>query len=341
MPLIPMMNLQQTQRLKLIGRHSLVCTLKAEFSASEAERKRKEADAKEVERARLRRFRDEQKVRKRSHRGGLTHLLHAVDSHNDPRARTPSSVPLVTCLPSSLDLRACSAVVPLVLHYYYTTCALQRRIEDEAAKQKAEAAAKRQALKDAMREATAMQYEADERGKMRLKADPTQELQKKYRRLQAEQIKIQKERDAELARKQAAFEKKKKEEAAQRQLQVEAAEREAEETAKKNAERQRQDTLEREAAEKARYARIAKEMRQKIEEDNRRKAEAERQAELNLKEAKEAQYEAALAKAVRDARMVDLQSRNDKELQEVRKRGPQLLYFDPVWTEVVSARRQA
>ena len=94
-----------------------------------------------------------------------------------------------------------------------------------------------------------------------------------------------------MAAKEAAFQRTKKEEEFQRQLDIQAANREIALVFKKNQEKELQVKLEIEAAEKARFKRIAKEMKEKIEEDNRRQLEAERLAAQNLKEMKAAQVQ--------------------------------------------------
>ena len=193
----------------------------------------------------------------------------------------------------------------------------RRRMEEEHKKKRAEARQKAKELKEALREAAALQYEADEQGKRRLKADPTKELQKKMRKLEAEREKAMQERDAEIGAKKVALERKDKEDAFQRSLQVQAAQREVAATFKKNQEKELADRLSREAAEKDRFRKIAKEMRWKIEEDNRRKREAELQAAINLKEMKAAQYEADLAAHKRREKMRDLKAKQSRHLQEV------------------------
>ena len=71
---------------------------------------------------------------------------------------------------------------------------------------------------------------------------------------------MQQARDAELAAKEAAFNRRKKAEAAQRGRQVAEAQREVAAIFKANQEKELRDRLEREAKEKAKYKRLAKEV---------------------------------------------------------------------------------
>ena len=125
------------------------------------------------------------------------------------------------------------------------------------------------------------------------------------------------ERDAEIAAKEAALERRKKREAHERQLQVEAAQREVAKTFKENRDKELADRLAREAAEKERYRRLAKDAREKLDEENRLRIEAERQMAANLKEMKAAQYEAELAASRRAERMHQLKVKQYRHLQEV------------------------
>ena len=193
----------------------------------------------------------------------------------------------------------------------------RKKAQEEQRKKKEEKQAAAKALKQALAEAQAAQYEQDERGKLVKKLDPTKELEKKMRLLEEEQLRMQKDRDAELAAKEAAFQKAQKEQAFQRALQVQAAQREVAATFKKNQEKELRDRLAREAAEKERCQRAAKEMREKIEAELQRRLEAERQAAVNLKEMKAAQYEADLAAHKRRQHMEELKAKQNRTLQEV------------------------
>jgi colicin import membrane protein len=110
----------------------------------------------------------------------------------------------------------------------------RRKVEEEKRKKKEAMKAAAEALKEALKEAMAAQYEMDEKGKMTKKLDPTKELMKKMRLLEAEQAQMQRNRDAAIAAKEAAFRKKEEEQAFQRQLQMEAAKREVDAIFKKN-----------------------------------------------------------------------------------------------------------
>lgn len=193
----------------------------------------------------------------------------------------------------------------------------KKKLEEEQRKKREEKAAAAAALKQALKEAAAMQYEADEMGKLRKKADPSEEIKKKMRMIKEEQERMMKERDKEIDDKEKAFLRREKEAAHERLLQIQAASREVAATFKKNQEKELADRLSREAAEKDRFRKIAKEMRWKIEEDNRRKREAELQAAINLKEMKAAQYEADLAAHKRREKMRDLKAKQSRHLQEV------------------------
>ena len=161
--------------------------------------------------------------------------------------------------------------------------AQRQKNDEEHRKKKAEAREKARALKEALREAAALQYEADERGKMRKKADPTEELHKAQREMEAEQAKEMRARDMEIEAKAAAYEKKKKEQEHQRRLETEAAHREVTAIFKRNQEKAQADRLAREAAEKQRYAKIARAESERIQNENHRRLEAEREAAINLK----------------------------------------------------------
>ncbi len=143
---------------------------------------------------------------------------------------------------------------------------------------------------------------------------------KEQRLLEAEREKAMRERDADLAAKEAAFVAKKKAEEAERALQVEAAQREVAQIFRDNKERELQSRLEREAAAKARFRRIAAETREQIELANQRDKEAERQAELALQAMKRAQHESEIAKHRRNETMRELKAQADRRLQEVSRR---------------------
>lgn len=192
----------------------------------------------------------------------------------------------------------------------------RQKMEEIHRKKREEMRDKAKELKKALKDAAAMQYEADARGKMRKKADPSKELERKVKAIKDEQIRVLNESaDRERAR-EVAFEKADKRLAEERLKAVQAAQREIDITFKKNQEKQQADRLAREAAEKERNAKIAKETREKIEAENRRKLEVERQAALHLKEMKVAEYEAAMAKHKRIQRMQDLEAMNQRILQE-------------------------
>ena len=194
--------------------------------------------------------------------------------------------------------------------------ALQKKVEREQREKAEEKAAAAAALKQALAEAKAAAYEQDERGKMVLKLDPTQELKKKMRLLEAEQQKMQEDRDAELAAKEKAFQLAKKEQERERELQVQAAQREVAATFKMNKEKELRDRLAREAAEKERCRILALEMREKIDAENQRKLAVEKEMEQNLKDMKAAQYDADLAAHKRSERMKLLKAKNARGEQE-------------------------
>ena len=193
----------------------------------------------------------------------------------------------------------------------------KRKIEEEHRRKQEKMRQDAKALKEALKEALAAQYEADEKGKLTKKLDPAKKLAAEQKKLELERERAMRERDEEIAAKEAAYARKIKEEAFQRQLKVEEAQREVAATFKKNQEKELKDRLAREAADKARFAKIAKEMREKIDEDNRRKLQAEREAAQNLKEMKAAQYEADLAAHKRRERMMNLKAKQERSLQEM------------------------
>ena len=143
-------------------------------------------------------------------------------------------------------------------------------------------------------QASAMKYTEDKSGNRVAVLDPFGKLMKEQKRLQAETEQAMRDRDADLAAKEAAFMKRQKAEAAQRAANVEAAQREVAAILSKSKEKELEVKLEMEREQEERFRRIAKQMREEIEEDNQRQLEAERQAAQTLKQVKTAQYEAAL-----------------------------------------------
>lgn len=194
--------------------------------------------------------------------------------------------------------------------------AQQRKAEDEARKRKMQREEQAKAAKEALKAAQAAQFEVVN-GELRRMKDPAAEQMRKMRLLEEEQVRAMRERDVDLAAKEAAFERRKKDEAFQRELQVQAAQREVAATFKKNQEKELRDRLAREAADKERYRLLAKEMRAKIDEQNRKDLEAEREAAENLKRMKAAQYEADLATHLRNERMKGAKARHERHLQGV------------------------
>ena len=107
-----------------------------------------------------------------------------------------------------------------------------------------------EALKQALKEAAAAQYEQDELGRLQKARDPTKELMKKMRLVEAESRQAMIERDAELAAKEAAFQKAQKEAAEQRQRQMEEERRKVVATMRENEKKQLADKLKLKTAEK-------------------------------------------------------------------------------------------
>ena len=109
------------------------------------------------------------------------------------------------------------------------------------------------------------------------------------RRLEKEREVMRARQEAENRQREAEWREAKKAEERQRQLEVDAAQRDVAATFKLTREKELADRTAREAAEKARFAAIAKRERQKIDLENRRRVEAERQAAELLRELKSTQ----------------------------------------------------
>ena len=145
--------------------------------------------------------------------------------------------------------------------------------------------------------------------------DPYMVALKEMRRVEAENVRANKEREAAQAAKELAFRKQAEHDALERQRKVDEAQREVAAAFKKSRDKAAAAEKERAAAEKARFHRLAKETRDQIDKKNEERREKERQAEANLKEVREAEFVAMRQRHNREARLVALRLRNERRQQ--------------------------